>query len=61
MYLCRFSPVGKCPLLHDMKRSVFLCLGIKGSPFLRGLKSVQPSDLRRGERHVLAEGPLGRV
>lgn len=41
-----------------MKHPLFS--GIEGSPFLRSLESVQPSDLRRGGGHVLSKGPLWR-
>ena len=41
-----------------MKHPLFS--GIEGSPFLRSLESVQPSDLRRGGGHVLPKGPLRR-
>lgn len=41
-----------------MKHPLFSCSGIEGSPFLRGLESVQPRDLRRRGGHVLPEGPL---
>lgn len=44
-----------------MKHSFFSCSGIKGSPFLRSLKSFQQSsDLRRAGGHVLPEWSLGK-